>query len=433
VIGCGKEIIQKNDSFGSNPRWRFSAARVFPVVLFTVLVFLIWESAMRLSSPARGSVRSPSGFTLIELLVVIAIIAILIGLLLPAVQKVREAAGRTQSANNLHQIGLALHNSHDVMGVFPPILVNQWASFNDNHMPALNVHYAGPYVPNNAATAGSDKTTFFYCLLPYLEQQNLHDSIAGYPWFLLGQRKDDSTLMVGSTALKVLQAPNDASPYKQANWQWPFTSPAELVVQQTFASYAPNARLFGQFTPSGTMSVWDVSWNNAGGGVRRITGIPDGTSNTLAVVEKQMATGPDVLNFQDWGTHGGTGGTNSDFKDGVGMWSVTDTQPDGIAFFGCNCKDPAVTWDAQYGQWWAGSCRFADAPGGTSFEYFQPPVARPIPAQQNAFNIYPFNAGNVVQALLCDGSVRTISTSVSVPAWSAAVTPDGGEVASLDQ
>src|SRR5580692_8466420 len=129
-------------------------------------------------SLSRRLARGRTAFTLIELLVVIAIIGILISLLLPAVQKIREAAARMQSSNNLHQIGLALHNSHDTYGVFPPILVNQWASWPQNQKG--DVHYTGPYLPDNFATAGSDKTTFFYALLPFIEQQNLHDDIQGY-------------------------------------------------------------------------------------------------------------------------------------------------------------------------------------------------------------------------------------------------------------
>jgi len=366
------------------------------------------------------SLRSRKGFTLIELLVVIAIIAVLIGLLLPAVQKVREAAGRIQSANNMKQIGLAMHAAHDTYRVFPPILVSQWASW----FATGTVHYPGPYTPNDQANAPIEKATFYFSLLPFLEQSTLHDSIPQYPYFLEGQRADNPNLMIGSTPLKVLVAPNDSPPYTVANWQWPFTNPTEEVFEQTFTNYVPNARVFGKFTPAGTMSVWDVAWSNAGAGRTSIADITDGTSNTLAVVEKQQVTGAGVVSFKDWGTIG-----DPNFGNGCNMWAITETQPDGLAFFGCNCKDPTQTWDNQNGQWWLGSCKFADAGPG---EYFQPPQPRPIPTQQNVCNIYPINAANVIQVLLCDGSVHGITTAVSVQAWSAAVTPNGGETLPLE-
>jgi prepilin-type N-terminal cleavage/methylation domain-containing protein/prepilin-type processing-associated H-X9-DG protein len=389
--------------------------------------------------------RPRTAFTLIELLVVIAIIGILIALLLPAVQKIREAAGRMQSANNLHQIGLALHNSHDAMGCFPPVLVNQWASWTQNSAGnAGDVHYTGPYLPDNLSTSGSDKTTFFYCLLPYLEQGPLHDDISGYQWYLHGQRKDDPTQMVGSATLKVLQAPNDPSPYKQINWSWPYTGTQnpEQVFTQTLTSYQVNARVFGapSSSPGNYWDIWSVSWNNAGGGKRTIPSISDGTSNTMAVIENWMVRGNKTLYYFDWslrdaatGNHG-SGSTNINnslnVSCGVSAWAVTDMPPEGVAFFGCNCKNPTNT-NLSNGQYWAvnnaNNCLYP----GQVVETFNPPWPSTVPSQMNAYNIYPFNAGGS-QVLMCDGSVRMVPQSINIFAWSAAITPNGGEVVGLD-
>jgi prepilin-type N-terminal cleavage/methylation domain-containing protein len=368
----------------------------------------------------RRSDRRP-GFTLIELLVVIAIIAILIGLLLPAVQKVREAAGRIQSSNNLKQIGLALHNSHDSYGMFPPVTVNQWRNYYQSDD---RVHYSGPYVPDNINTSGSDKCTFFYALLPFIEQQQLHDDISGYPYMIMANCKDNPAMMVGSHVVKTYNAPNDPSPYSSINWQWPYTS-NDAVFQQTLISYAVNARVFGQPTSGGHFSVWNVEWDQAGGGMLRMPAISDGTSNTIAVIEKPKVTGIGTLSVKDWSTTVTGGGSQ---QTGVNTWACTDTPPEAVAFFGCNCNDPRVTWDDTYGQWWLSTCKNI---GGDGREYFQPPQQRLVPSQQNGWNIYPFNAGGA-QALLCDGSVRMVTTGMSIPTWSAAVTHNGGEVLGSD-
>ena len=287
--------------------------------------------------------RRRRGFTLIELLVVIAIIAILIGLLLPAVQKVREAAARATCQNNLKQLGLALHSYHDVNNGFPQAYT---------YPPTA----AEPFVH-----------AWGMRILPYVEQAPLYASYSQTQHAFLAP---NATVI--QTQLKVFQCPSTPNPNRLNN------TPAGVIpgipaFTAACSDYAPTSGILG--------SLWDILFVNnppAGGdrhGVIRanlkvqILAVTDGTSNTVMIAEiagrndlyrlGQKVTGlnlgggwGDPINGENWyggslpnGTGAGacvinctneygkgmyafhTGGVNVSFADGSVRFLTQSTDP----------------------------------------------------------------------------------------------------------
>jgi prepilin-type N-terminal cleavage/methylation domain-containing protein len=234
------------------------------------------------------TIRIPSrrcqAFTLIELLVVIAIIAILIGLLLPAIQKVREAAARMQSLNNLKQMTLACHGCNDTYQKLPP-----------------GVGWFPGSVPVNTTPAG--RGTVFFFLLPFLEQDNIYRNTA------------TMSNNAGTTVVPVFLAPND--PTRPPNGI--LNSNQDLP--QGAISYAANCLVFGGDKATAMSRYLDMT--NPDPGVDdhsnlSVASIPqtfsDGTSCTILFMEKcavcsdgRHTWANDSLFTGGTATHGGTG------------------------------------------------------------------------------------------------------------------------------
>jgi prepilin-type N-terminal cleavage/methylation domain-containing protein len=301
-----------------------------------------------------GPRRHRTGFTLIELLVVIAIIAILIGLLLPAVQKVREAAARSQCQNNLKQLGLAVHSCQDAQGKLP-----------------------GAWAANGTA---------LWMLCPYIEQNAL---------FALANGNSNNTFPVtggnqyGSNAkIKVFLCPSDAS--ERDTGLWPRGGVANEVGNWGFSNYGMNFQVFGR-PDSG-----DNAGINMDGGSNLVALFKDGTSNTIMFAEKYRRCG------------------NNGSLYGHGSWNVP----------------------------WMSLFAYGNRAGTTGYASNSGPAG--IVGAASKFQILPdpwdtqcnpsltASPHSVINVGLGDGSVRTLGANVDATQWWFSLTPNSGEISTLN-
>jgi prepilin-type N-terminal cleavage/methylation domain-containing protein len=224
-------------------------------------------------------------FTLIELLVVIAIIAILIGLLLPAVQKVREAAARISDANNIKQMSLALHSCNDANNRLPPTV---------GFFPSQGAPVGwDPNLPSNMVPAPHG--TIFFMILPYIEGGNIYNSTPDVSW--------------GSGAVvKSYVSPGDpTTPANNLTWS-----------NRGATSYAANWFVFGGDGNGGSVASIPASF-------------PDGQSNTIVFGNRYTICGMDASGNQGqhiWGEDGqGAGPTANSYGPGVAQLALPQFQP----------------------------------------------------------------------------------------------------------
>ncbi len=348
--------------------------------------------------------RRRTGFTLIELLVVIAIIAVLIGLLLPAVQKVREAANRSKCQNNLKQLGLALHNYHDANRGFPAGMVSDSSNTED------------------AAATG------FTLLLPFLEQDatrrlyHFEDD-----WF------NPTNFQAVGTEVRLFYCPSNRAggviDLKPMEAQWGYALPPVAACCDYAFCRGATGSLYpdSERNPRPVRGVFDIRPRDGSVAVVKLTDITDGTSTTFAMGE--AAGGTPGLLVRDLGNP-----AQPSIDVGTGQPAVID-QSWGAA----GVTDSAHPW---YGSVF-----------GTTAQYGLPPDPRDEPMNRplltpTVIGYDPFGDNRTLrdsvsgfrsrhaggcQFLFCDGGVRFVRETIPAATYRALATYAGGEVAQSDE
>jgi prepilin-type N-terminal cleavage/methylation domain-containing protein/prepilin-type processing-associated H-X9-DG protein len=333
----------------------------------------------------QRSRRRASGFTLIELLVVIAIIAVLIGLLLPAIQKVREAAARSECSNNMKQMGLALLNFESTYGYLPPAAI----------IPATGYYTSTSGVPGITFTSNTPFSSWICFVLPYIEQGNVAKMYDLNQPCVAPANQPAST-----TQLKLFQCPATGGaprtePYIQfygpngyyGNQGVPYACSDYGAVAGDYSEYIGYPFLFdvSNYLNNGVYGWGPPTQNSAAlavNSVRPILGITDGTSNTIVVGES--AGRPQ-------------------------LW-LLDT-PSGNNNWG--------------GQW--ASPRSCISPNGSLFDGTSPYGGPCTMNCTNVYNFYSFHTAGC-NFLFVDGSVHFISQTITWGPLAGLLTANMGEV-----
>ena len=342
--------------------------------------------------------RARNAFTLIELLVVIAIIAILIGLLLPAVQKVREAAARMSCSNNLHQLGLALHNYHSSYECLPP-------AFKGVVPPAFTGLPA--YFFSWSALAA---------LNPYLEQTNIYNRMdLAQPIYVPPTYTISATNQFAvQQTVKLFLCPSDKGQPVGGGYGLDTFGPTNYAVclgSGTTNCGAP----FGSPWNADGMFMAKVS--------QPLTAIADGTSNTAMMSESLLGEGQENASGSLPGNP-----------------QTVYAYPRGKPLTEANCA-AATEWNVsnRRGFMWAtGEIRCA------SYNHYLLPnsptpdcVTNDLNPGEGQYTAVGFRAARSrhsggVNLLLGDGSVRFVNNGISLPTWRALATRSGGEVLGND-
>jgi len=352
--------------------------------------------------------RRRHGFTLIELLVVIAIIAVLIGLLLPAVQKVREAAARTTSSNNLKQIALAVHNYAGAYGDKLPPLVDVGAN----------------------APTGFGIQSIFFQLLPYMEQGNVYQLYnKNVPQTYYNSAAGAIPLGAASTIIKSFINPADSTASNGSQQSVP-------VVVLGAAPPPPYERTWTGLYATTSYAANGLVFKGNNGGLPRT--FVDGTSNTIMFAERfqictgkpaQLASAPTVTAYNLWGfglydkhipafavlTPATPTGLQS-----TGQVAPATSPPNGYTSFNATGNTPNVV-QVKVG--------LASAAAQTYPYHFQVAPRGAITCDA-AVPQSPFVGG--MQVGMGDGSVRTVSPNMSQWTFWAACTPAGQEAQAQD-